>query len=29
MPKGSEAKFILDYDEAKEAIAELKKRFNE
>jgi len=25
MPKGSEAKFILDYDEAKEAIAELKK----
>jgi len=25
IPKGSEAKFILDYDEAKEAIAELKK----
>ncbi len=25
MPKGSEAKFILDYEEAKEAINELKK----
>ncbi len=25
MPKGKEAKFILDYDEAKEAVAELKK----
>jgi len=25
LPKGKEAKFILDYDEAKEAIKELKK----